>query len=421
MSIATEISRLQTAKSDLKTAIEAKGVTVPSATTIDGYATLVGQIQTGATEAPENDVNFYDYDGFRVASFTIAEAKALTQAEYNAILPPTHEGLTFQEWNWTWNDITTYNRQYIDIGANYITTDSKAHLHCKITSKDVFISFSASAQTVYIDWGDGSAEDSYAYGSSSSRNTFTHTYSNIGEYTIKTRSSNDNGFYDMSMDVTKWSLNVIVEEINCDKNISFNTNYALAYNPKIIISITKDTTVTPIRGFMKTTCPIIVIPRNAIDYASTGYNTFNQLNGRISFPKQVKKIFSQSSFSQMVTNKLVIPEISDTYTANNDSLSNNFYMEYLSIPSSFQFASSVTSYFTGNSNLKSLDIVQGWIPTYSMTINQSTRWTADSMVDFFTKLGTTTNTITLTFGSTNLDKLTADQKAIATNKGYTLA
>lgn len=48
MSIATEISRLQTAKGDLKTSIEAKGVTVPDATKIDGYAALVDQIQTGS-------------------------------------------------------------------------------------------------------------------------------------------------------------------------------------------------------------------------------------------------------------------------------------------------------------------------------------------------------------------------------------
>lgn len=47
MSIATEITRLQTAKADLKTAIEGKGVTVPSATKIDGYADLVDSIQTG--------------------------------------------------------------------------------------------------------------------------------------------------------------------------------------------------------------------------------------------------------------------------------------------------------------------------------------------------------------------------------------
>lgn len=47
MSIATEITRLQTAKSNLKTSIENKGVTVPSATLIDGYASLVDQISGG--------------------------------------------------------------------------------------------------------------------------------------------------------------------------------------------------------------------------------------------------------------------------------------------------------------------------------------------------------------------------------------
>lgn len=47
MSIATEITRLQTAKADLKTAIEGKGVTVPSATLLDGYASLVSSIPSG--------------------------------------------------------------------------------------------------------------------------------------------------------------------------------------------------------------------------------------------------------------------------------------------------------------------------------------------------------------------------------------
>lgn len=49
MSIASEITRLQTAKADLKTAIENKGVTVPSATKLDGYASLVDQISGGSS------------------------------------------------------------------------------------------------------------------------------------------------------------------------------------------------------------------------------------------------------------------------------------------------------------------------------------------------------------------------------------
>lgn len=47
MSIQTELNRLQNAKSSLKNAIQNKGVSVPSATTLDGYAALVQQIETG--------------------------------------------------------------------------------------------------------------------------------------------------------------------------------------------------------------------------------------------------------------------------------------------------------------------------------------------------------------------------------------
>ena len=49
MSIASEIQRLQTAKADIKTAIEAKGVTVPSSATIDTYDDYVSQITGGLT------------------------------------------------------------------------------------------------------------------------------------------------------------------------------------------------------------------------------------------------------------------------------------------------------------------------------------------------------------------------------------
>lgn len=45
--IKTQIRRLSGAKSDLATAITAKGVTVPDDTTLDGYAALVEQIDTG--------------------------------------------------------------------------------------------------------------------------------------------------------------------------------------------------------------------------------------------------------------------------------------------------------------------------------------------------------------------------------------
>lgn len=47
MSIASEITRLQTAKANIKTAIQNKGVTVPSNALLDTYATYIGQISGG--------------------------------------------------------------------------------------------------------------------------------------------------------------------------------------------------------------------------------------------------------------------------------------------------------------------------------------------------------------------------------------
>ena len=47
MSIASEIERLQTAKDDLKTSIENKGVTVPEGATLDDYPALVDSISGG--------------------------------------------------------------------------------------------------------------------------------------------------------------------------------------------------------------------------------------------------------------------------------------------------------------------------------------------------------------------------------------
>ena len=52
MAISDEITRLQGVKADIKTAIEGKGVTVSSSTTLDGYASLISSISTGTVLAP---------------------------------------------------------------------------------------------------------------------------------------------------------------------------------------------------------------------------------------------------------------------------------------------------------------------------------------------------------------------------------
>jgi len=59
----------------------------------------------------------------------------------------------------------------------------------------------------------------------------------------------------------------------------------------------------------------------------------------------------------------------------------------------------------------------------SLRLNVSSNLTVESMVAMFNNLKNLTDETakTLTLGSTNLAKLTDEQKAIATNKNWTLA
>lgn len=54
MTVASEITRLQWAKADIKTSIENKWVTVPSSTKLDWYSTLIDSIQTWVPQATYN-------------------------------------------------------------------------------------------------------------------------------------------------------------------------------------------------------------------------------------------------------------------------------------------------------------------------------------------------------------------------------
>ena len=83
--IAQELTRIQDAKSDLATSIANKGVTVPAATKIDGYAALVDQIQTGGGSLSINDASYLFYQGARltdIATYLDAMGSFTTDAQY---------------------------------------------------------------------------------------------------------------------------------------------------------------------------------------------------------------------------------------------------------------------------------------------------------------------------------------------------
>ena len=72
-------------------------------------------------------------------------------------------------------------------------------------------------------------------------------------------------------------------------------------------------------------------------------------------------------------------------------------------------------------NCKALEEIHMIGMKVSFDIHFSTKFTREALVEILNNLAAVTSTQTLTMGETNLAKLTAEDKAIATNKGWTLA
>lgn len=411
MSIANKIHRILGCKSNIKRAIEAKGVTVGDAN-FDQYSDKIWQIQAPNVEAPENDVNFYDYDGYRVASYTIEEAKALTELP----TPPAHEGLTFQEWNWTLSDIQSYDRQYINVGANYITSDGKTHIFIQAEAGEEYSIKIIISKTLTINWGDGNTE------TTTGAVTISHTYPNAGDYEVVLSSNVSAGstysFVELLYD--KHPCIHMVKEFRCGNDITISGAYTFRYYACKLSISTNSLTSMNAGNFALTKIPMVVVPRNCT--TATSSIGFNYYNGEVSLPHYLNKPGETSYFYNLNAKRIVIPECDSSYTAPGNYFNSSPFIEIVSLPLSFKWASAVTyGNFTSMNNLRGIDIVQGWVPNVNLKIDGNNKLTATSMVDFFNKLGETASSITLTFGTSNLNKLTATQKAIATSKGYTLA
>ena len=80
MSIQTELTRLTNAKAAIQTAIEGKGVTVPSGTLLDGMAALIESIEAGSTS-----------NNIVVGSFTLSESLTTSSPLYIDVTFPKDE------------------------------------------------------------------------------------------------------------------------------------------------------------------------------------------------------------------------------------------------------------------------------------------------------------------------------------------
>lgn len=146
-------------------------------------AVITGTMDAGGGEPVRaKDVNFIDYDGTVLHSYTVAEAAALTA------LPalPAHDGLICQGWNWTLADIKALGRA-VTAGAMYITDDGKTRIYIHLEEGRTSPMLGCCPKgTVTVDWGDGTEPDTLTGTSVSTvKWTPTHEYSAAGDYVIK--------------------------------------------------------------------------------------------------------------------------------------------------------------------------------------------------------------------------------------------
>ena len=152
----------------------------------------IESIQTDGSSAVTTDyVSFYDYDGTLVASYSLSEAQSLTTLPDS----PTHEGLTFQGWNYTLEKVKSFTRS-MNVGATYTTNDGKTRIYITLGEGRTSPLLGCCPNgTVIVDWGDGTTPDTLTGTSTSTiQYTPTHNYTSPGNYVISLTVNGTCGF-----------------------------------------------------------------------------------------------------------------------------------------------------------------------------------------------------------------------------------
>jgi hypothetical protein len=271
----------------------------------------------GVVAASPKAVNFRDYDGTILHSYTKGEFLALSA------MPglPTREGLTCQGWNCSFEDAKAYvtDNGRLDVGATYITDDGKTRLYITIAAEgrmNVSLYFQQTiANGVTIDWGDGSATQTLS--GTGSVNT-THTYAEIGEYTISLNPSSgctlrlgqgSSSYCVMGTVGTNGRVySNMLQAVEVGKNVTsidtyaFSTCYSLS-------SIVIPNGVTSIGTYAFSACyslSSIVIPNGVTNIGAYAFNTCYSLSS-IVIPNGVTSIGTNAFNTCYSLSSIVIP------------------------------------------------------------------------------------------------------------------
>ena len=237
-----------------------------TAPTGKAYSPVSVNVSGGGSSSGKKQINFIDYDGTIVESYTKTEWQSVTALPSN----PSHTGLTAQGWNWTKAQIDAQLTAMPDgdvwVGQMYITDDGKTriYIHLEEGRLHPYLGICPNG-TMVVDWGDNSATATLTGTSLSTVKYADHEYANSGDYMITlTVSSGSFAFLGVSNTshilkkntTTTASIHRVyanaIQKIELGQGVSIDT-YAFNYCYSLA-SITIPSTVTSIGTYAFNNC-----------------------------------------------------------------------------------------------------------------------------------------------------------------------
>ena len=350
--------------------ITANGTYNASSDSADGYSSVTVNVDGGGgggEPAPKKQINFIDYDGTILHSYTKTEWQSVSTLPSN----PSHTGLTAQGWNWTKAQIdaqlTSAPNADIWVGQMYITTSGDTEI-------DVLFADSARLSpiltiavngTITVDWGDNTTADTVTGSSISTRQAVPHTYSSVGDYTItihvvsgsfqfygsttypllrKNTTGSENRVYSNCVQAVRLGSGVTSIGSNAFYNCyslasitipsgvtsigssAFSACYSLA-------SITIPSGVTSIGSNVFSAChslASITIPSGVTSIGSSAFSSCHSL-ASITIPSDVTSIESQAFYNCYSLASITIP--SDVTSIGSQAFYNCYSLASITIPS----------------------------------------------------------------------------------------
>ena len=303
---------------------------------------------SGYVEPEPLDVDFIDYDGTLLHTYTVDDFLALSELPNN----PTHDGLVSQGWNWSLADAKEYVAEYgsLVVGQNYITDDGKTRVYISLGANDTRLSKSVTVSiyaidtaVITIDWGDETSTNKSSVG----QQYITHNYAEYGDYIISIDIQCEGtlllGYWGSN---TSFVTGNIVRKIEIGANVTgtmskcFRDMYDLE-------SVSIPTTCVEYASRSEGNAPVfvnnykmrgIVIPNGCAELGMGSISFITSAANMplkyLSFPKSLTSIGIRNSFSNMVRlRKLTLPElVTDTSSSNFfDSL---YHASHLVMPKS---------------------------------------------------------------------------------------